>query len=413
MLLALDDTDSPEGGCTTALVGPLLEALGPDAAAGPPRLVRLHPNNPWKTRGNAAVVLDLRDDLDPVAVLATAETLVRAAARHTPGKGAGLLVLDRQPEATWYWRGVQGQLDQDEVREAIGEHLRATTGNGRGLIGAWCAAAWRPERPTWERISYRAPERIGTPRAVDVGRIAQVESRWPSLFDCYDRVNEHAVMVPHTRCPVLFGLRATAPADLDRAASGLAQEPVAWSTLFVTNQASDDHVTDDVLRPVRLTERPRAQRGGHVLARGLLDDGTPRQLIAFEPTGGLRAALLQARADDVVLPCGSLVDGAVHLEKVLHVPAARRARVACPSCGAALRSTGRGAPLRCRGCGHRQAARMVQDAAQWHEADVSARRHLARPLRLGLAARVEASRATLCSTPQQEPLSVPPRPTSP
>ncbi|MFO1535851.1 MAG: hypothetical protein ABR586_09320, partial [Thermoplasmatota archaeon] len=59
MLLAFDDTDGPEGGCTTHLAFRVLLELPRLALAGLPRLVRLNPNVPWKTRGNGAVVLPL------------------------------------------------------------------------------------------------------------------------------------------------------------------------------------------------------------------------------------------------------------------------------------------------------------------------------------------------------------------
>ncbi len=59
MLLAFDNTDGPGGGCTTHLAFHVLLALPELALTGMPRLVRLNPNVPWKTRGNGAVVLPL------------------------------------------------------------------------------------------------------------------------------------------------------------------------------------------------------------------------------------------------------------------------------------------------------------------------------------------------------------------
>ena len=52
--IGLDDTDSPEGGCTTYIGARLVEEL--DALGvrftDYPNLLRLNPNVPWKTRGN-------------------------------------------------------------------------------------------------------------------------------------------------------------------------------------------------------------------------------------------------------------------------------------------------------------------------------------------------------------------------
>src|SRR4030065_1762194 len=58
-LLAFDDTDSPDGMCTTYLATLVIEALADYDLIGLPRLVRLNPNIPWKTRGNAAICLSL------------------------------------------------------------------------------------------------------------------------------------------------------------------------------------------------------------------------------------------------------------------------------------------------------------------------------------------------------------------
>src|SRR5262245_31853751 len=69
--IGIDDTDSPSGGCTTytmALISEELQRLGFEID-GYPCLVRLNPNVPLKTRGNAALALHTRapeDKLDEV-----------------------------------------------------------------------------------------------------------------------------------------------------------------------------------------------------------------------------------------------------------------------------------------------------------------------------------------------------------
>jgi len=57
--IGIDDTDSKEGGCTTYICYTIVRKLienGIDII-GYPRLVRLNPNIPWKTRGNGAVAI--------------------------------------------------------------------------------------------------------------------------------------------------------------------------------------------------------------------------------------------------------------------------------------------------------------------------------------------------------------------
>ena len=55
--IGIDDTDSLEGGCTTWLITEIIAELSDFDLISPPRLVRLNPNVPWKTRGNGALAL--------------------------------------------------------------------------------------------------------------------------------------------------------------------------------------------------------------------------------------------------------------------------------------------------------------------------------------------------------------------
>src|SRR3989442_10221594 len=57
LYLGVDDTDSLRGMCTTFLATELVRALRAWDLIGYPRLVRLNPNIPWKTRGNGAICL--------------------------------------------------------------------------------------------------------------------------------------------------------------------------------------------------------------------------------------------------------------------------------------------------------------------------------------------------------------------
>ena len=57
--LGLDDTDSLNGGCTTEVLFHLLESLPDTVSYANPRLVRLWPFAKQRTRGNAAVAVEL------------------------------------------------------------------------------------------------------------------------------------------------------------------------------------------------------------------------------------------------------------------------------------------------------------------------------------------------------------------
>ena len=53
MFVAVDDTDSMKGNCTTFLATEIIREFGDLDLIGNPRLVRLNPATPWKTRGNS------------------------------------------------------------------------------------------------------------------------------------------------------------------------------------------------------------------------------------------------------------------------------------------------------------------------------------------------------------------------
>ena len=58
MYIAVDDTDSIRGNCTTFLATEIIRELSSDFdLIGNPRLVRLNPAVPWKTRGNGSLIL--------------------------------------------------------------------------------------------------------------------------------------------------------------------------------------------------------------------------------------------------------------------------------------------------------------------------------------------------------------------
>lgn len=394
LLVAVDDTDSRQGGCTTVFADLLVRAFPELETEGAPRLVRLNPNVPWKTRGNGAVAVRFRGDFPLDEALARVRALVERHAQRAPGTEPGVVVAHRPLDPAFYDAAVSRVVAREEA--PLDDAL---AWGGRGVLGAAAALAWPAQRATWERIAYRDPARIGSPRAVDPDALRDVERALPSLFDSYDLVEDDVVCVPSSPCPVLWGLRGEDPDDLAWASAKLGPERPARETLFLTNQGTDDHLRDvpfadarawmSLRRACRVASRP-VERGGHVFLEAEDGTGTMR-LAAYAPTRSFRDLVQQLAPGDSLVACGGLHEGpdgrlTLGLEKLrLDATAPRKvANPRCASCGAAMKSAGRGAGWRCRACGTKSLVARTERAPLalgWHEVPASARRHLAMPLK--------------------------------
>lgn len=428
MWIGVDDTDGPEGGCTTFVLTELLR-LARDQRLdllGYPRLVRLNPNVPWKTRGNGALAARLGHGLGRPSVvgeiggrpffayargrelrdaerrgfLNAAWPLVDRLASRAPRTDPVLVVADRPPAPALYRRSVADLVPLASARAA----LRAAGGTAfhrgsqRGLVGAAAAIAWPGRRRTFELLAYRRPSRIGRTRRIELGSLRSAVRRHPSLFLCEDPRTRRVLIAPHTDCPVLLGLRATDAAAPVAALRELRSEPVDRWMLFVTNQATGDHLVPrtaegwpreaaGVLR-ARVVGSPSVGRGGHVRFRVRGASGALLECVAFEPTKTLPKVAASLRdGDRLDVAGGRGRDGTVRVERLVLralVPRFGPARPPpCPACGVRSRSLGRLRGYRCPRCRRRfppEAARAPRLAPAFpvgsYDPTASARRHL-------------------------------------
>jgi tRNA(Ile2)-agmatinylcytidine synthase len=274
--IGVDDTDSLEAMCTTFLATEIVRDLTNDFdVIGYPRLVRLNPNIPWKTRGNAAVCIRIGDGRGPPAVIGSigGSPVFSFARGRTPDRVAEIerrvaclverwsrfedpttnpafAILEERPSAALYWRAVRGIVSKrSAIRTSRGCGILRPYKNGRGLIGALAAIAWRPQDRTYEILTYRAREAWGTARRIQPESVVRMDCAFPSTFNNYDYVNDRVIIAPHSPCPVLFGIRGDDPLVLPFAMKKVRGElPERW-LIFETNQGTDDHVV--TARPVR------------------------------------------------------------------------------------------------------------------------------------------------------------------
>jgi tRNA(Ile2)-agmatinylcytidine synthase len=428
--IGIDDTDSPTGGCTTHVLTEVIRVAreaGFDLI-GYPRLVRLNPNAPGRTRGNAALAarfgrgrgrakrlgeiggapLDAFSQGGPLSRNATS-TLVELAwrtvlreSRTEEGTDPALVATPRLLPANLYWEAVRNQIDRGKVHALLRQAgaLVRTSGSGEGIVGAAAAVGWRGAHPTWELIAYRAAQAKGARLPIPAARIERAEHRFPELFQCRDARTRRVLVSPHTACPILLGLRATRPDHLAEALPLIAVEPFDRWVIFESNQGTGDHLSDlavGELQPYgsarisgEVVDRPRSVRGGHWGFR-LREPESHRELecVAFEPTKTLPRIVRELRPGDRVRVWGGIaeeplfrLEGIEVQRTVVRIAAGPNPR--CPRCGARARSLGAARGFRCVRCRRRlplevreRGVREKGPTLGTYHPTPSARRHLA------------------------------------
>lgn len=430
MWIGIDDTDSPQGGCTTHALTEVVRVargLGVDLI-GDPRLVRLNPNIPWKTRGNAALSARFgvgqgrrrrcgsiegapvwaydrgrrlpRAQADGL-IDAAWEAVLSASRVGEPGTDPALIASERRLPPALYWSAVRTVVRPADVRaslRALGATVRIH-GDECGVVGAAASAAWPGAHPTWELLAYRDPERASARRDVDTASIVSVQRRYPDLFLCTDPATRRLLVAPHTPCPILFGLRSRRRAAPLLSLPSVRSEPVDRWMLFCTNQGTGDHLVGrraGALGPYEsgriegiVAADPASLRGGHVSFPITDADGVMLRCMAFEPTKTLPAVGRSLRPGDRVRVWGGRsddttfrVEGIEILARVCVEGKARAPR--CPDCHRRARSLGTARGYRCPGCRARwppEAARRTPAPPLFpvgvYHPTPSARRHLA------------------------------------
>mgnify|MGYP001019023088 FL=1 len=425
MFIGVDDTDSPDHMCTTFLAVELIKAFPEWDLIGMPRLVRLNPAVPWKTRGNAALAINIgRGRGDGRLIGEAGDRLVRAYTRSSeePDQAEtlerasrvvekwaqrdqsdpGLVVLPRQPDASLYRRAVTTIVEKEDALKAIEEVGGSCfqMNGGRGIIGATSAVSWRPRDRTYELLTYRQRDRWGTERVISEKEVRRLDSDYPSTFNNFDEEAGRPAIIPHTKCPILYGIRGDSAPDLVMAMLSLISEKVESWQLFITNQGTDEHIITewDTLAPNssydvigEVVREPFTLRGGHVLIGLKADNGTELEAAAYEPSKSFRNVVRALRRGDRVRVLGEVREdrGTLNIEKmeVLRL-APSRIKTSNPlcACGRHMKSIGAGQGYRCRECGTRAPEAVTEPEGRslregWYEPPVCSRRHLSKPLK--------------------------------
>ncbi|MCL2862852.1 MAG: tRNA(Ile)(2)-agmatinylcytidine synthase [Methanimicrococcus sp.] len=410
----MDDTDSNEGMCTAylaALLADELKAYG--TVTGFPYLIRLNPAIPYKTRGNAALGIDLRlfDESDL--------TLREQVVSHVTGRiqeyaetecdktnpGAVFIYEEaydkiKEPLCSFFKKAVTDVIEIEEAFALADAFTTAdaftpadafksagkcagkcaglnyfTMKNGRGFIGALavCGAILNPGwETTYEYAAYRRPEnwgnRGGPSRFVDTESLIEADRQTaPETWDTIDfskKTKPFPVCVPGANDPVLYGIRGNSPKAVKEAAGFVISEEIERFCVFLTNQGTDSHLilakSCAEIKPLHsyiisgaVFSPAETLGGGHDIFSIKDAGGNVLECAAYEPTGRFRHIIRQLIPGDSVTVFGSFKNQTLNLEKIKineTVKAFQSENPVCPACGKRMESAGQNQGFRCKKC---------------------------------------------------------------
>lgn len=320
-LVGIDDTDSPRGLCTTYLAYRIAVDLRPDVEVlCYPRLVRLNPNVPFKTRGNAAVCLKI-EAADPESAFTLLASKVDELSDAEGGANPAMTFLEDPARAhkfePLYLQALAGIVSPHKVRRILDEERvrRFEAGNGMGVVGAASALAFDEHFDhTYELISYRRRENWGVRREIDSSSVTEMDRQtFPSTFNNYDYQKRKVLIAPHGPDPVFAGVRGDSPKSVVRAFSLLRyDERLEGHMVFISNQHTDAHLKNKLEWKVYSSgwmdckvKRVDVRQGGHAYFTADCD-GTERLVAAYEPTGDLKRTVARLSSGDEVRAYGGV-----------------------------------------------------------------------------------------------------------
>ena len=390
--LGLDDTDHLDGGCTTHTLFQLIKELPPQYVVSSQRLVRLYPFAKQRTRGNAAVAIEIEGEdytdlltfleawwWEKIAPLKGNLTQSKTYHRQQSPTDPGMVWFEQQPSEEVYWNSVREEISIDDLPNAD------KSWGGHGRIGATAAISWPAERYTFEAISWRTKESVkaGKPREVDLLRLSELDSD-PNTFMSRDLRSKSILISPRGNCPVLFGIRARTESSAINGCKYLLEskitEPVEGFMVFQTNQATDDHLGSNYVGTVNEIEIK--QRG---TVKIICEDESI--LMAFAESGDIKnLAQWLKRGDQIEFNGLNSDDQTIHLERLKVLSATPdKIRPKCPECGATMKSMGKDQDLRCPKCKLRcpntwQEITRIPPFTNWVQPPNDSMRHLAKPI---------------------------------
>ena len=166
--IGIDDTDSPNGMCTTFLSYKIVKFLEKQKTefVDYPSLIRFNPNIPWKTRGNGAVRLNIKTR-NPNKIKKEIIQFITNYSDTKNGANPGLVFFQNQliPQSFHkfsrlaLWKLISRKTAKDFISNNKIDSFYL--GNGQGLVGALGAIGYKFSDHTFELLCYRKKYQFG------------------------------------------------------------------------------------------------------------------------------------------------------------------------------------------------------------------------------------------------------------
>lgn len=408
--IGIDDTDSPDGMCTTFLASQIINKLEDNGIEllDYPRLIRLNPFARFKTRGNGGVSFKIKnDDNAGLAKQIVLEEVEKLSMFDCDNTNPGVIFYEgeiTEDMVDYAFRAIYEFITIEEAEKfakSVGCEIHKFK-KGRGIIGSIAAISLPLEDYTFELLTYRAPENYGTKRQIDYDSVYEMDRQtFPDTFENIDYGENYIAIEPKTPCPVLYGIRSNNVEALITAKDIVkVSEPIVDYCIYKTNQHTDMHIqkTQDIASMKQfgcyevtgeVKNKPKVIDGGHMFFY-IQDESGEIECGAYEPTKDFRQTVSHLRPGDVIRVFGGIGEqNTFNIEKfqVLKLNDVEYKNPVC-ECGKRMTSAGKNKGFKCKKCGRKIESNEKVPIVikrnlknhQFYETPVSARRHLSKPI---------------------------------
>jgi len=412
--IGIDDTDSPDGMCTTYLACFIINQLKDEKIfiEESPKLIRLNPFARFKTRGNGGISFKINIDGFSNEKI----DLIKKIVLKNVGKLSETSCDNTNPGVVFYEGEITKEMENYSMKaiysiitiQEAENFLNKIGGEfhkfkkGRGIIGALASIACPLKDYTYELLTYRKKENYGKKRRIDKDSVYLMDKETKDTFENLDLKNDYIAIEPRTPCPILYGIRGESIEGLKLAKAIVkTKEPVDSYCIFKTNQHTDMHIQkaskiSDMEKYAcysitgYVKENPHVIEGGHVFFK-LGDDSGEIDAAAYEPTKEFRKIIKELKTGDQIQLFGGIgCGGTFNIEKARIINLKKKQIFKNPlcSCGKRMTSAGKNKGFKCKKCGNKlpggekisEEEKRSLVEGKFYETPVSARRHLAKPL---------------------------------